>query len=74
MTNKELLLADLTDYQNIATEAARQLEHALIDRNHMILTAHKSGMTITDIAAHIGVSRQTVHKSLRQAREHQGEY
>jgi DNA-binding NarL/FixJ family response regulator len=69
MTNTNTLLADLTDYQNIATESARQLEHALTDRNHMILTAHQAGLTITDIAAHIGVSRQTVHKSIRQARE-----
>ena len=74
MTNKELLLADLTDYQAKATDAARQLEHALIDRNNMILTAHQAGMTITDIAAHLTVSRPTVYKSLRQAREHRGEY
>jgi len=74
MTNNELILADLTDYQAKATESARQLEHALIDRNHAVLTAHKNGMTITDIANHIGVSRQTVHKIIRQAREHNNEY
>lgn len=50
------------------TLARNALEVALTARDEMIVVAAEQGMTITDIANLAGVSRQTIHRVMKDHR------
>lgn len=50
------------------TLARNALDAALTARDEMIVTAAEQGMTITDIANLAGVSRQTIHRVMKEHR------
>lgn len=50
------------------TLARNALDVALTARDEMIVVAAEQGMTITDIANLAGVSRQTIHRVMKDHR------
>lgn len=50
------------------TLARNALDAALTARDEMIVVAAEQGMTITDIANLAGVSRQTIHRVMKDHR------
>ena len=67
MTNKEQTLWDrLENEQNKVKKLERQLERGINTRNGIVQELYKRGKSAILIGRYIGVSRQTIHKVVKE--------
>ncbi len=67
MTNKEQTLWDrLENEQNKVKKLERQLERGINNRNEIVQELYKRGKSAILIGRYIGVSRQTIHKVVKE--------
>jgi len=67
MTNKEQTLWDrLENEQNKVKKLERQLERGINNRNGIVQELYKRGKSAILIGRYIGVSRQTIHKVVKE--------
>tara|TARA_R100000458_G_scaffold51085_1_gene51633 strand:+ start:432 stop:644 length:213 start_codon:yes stop_codon:yes gene_type:complete len=67
MTNKEQTLWDrLENEQNKVKKLERQLERCINNRNEIVQELYKRGKSAILIGRYIGVSRQTIHKVVKE--------
>ncbi len=67
MTNKDQTLWDrLENEQNKVKKLERQLERGINNRNGIVQELYKRGKSAILIGRYIGVSRQTIHKVVKE--------
>ena len=67
MTNKDQTLWDrLENEQNKVKKLERQLEGGINNRNGIVQELYKRGKSAILIGRYIGVSRQTIHKVVKE--------
>ena len=67
MTNKDQTLWDrLENEQNKVKKLERQLERGINNRNVIVQELYKRGKSAILIGRYIGVSRQTIHKVVKE--------
>ena len=67
MTNKDQTLWDrLENEQNKVKKLERQLERGINNRNGIVQELYKRGKSAILIGRYIGVSRQTIHKIVKE--------
>ena len=67
MTNKDHTLWDrLENEQNKVKKLERQLERGINNRNGIVQELYKRGKSAILIGRYIGVSRQTIHKVVKE--------
>jgi len=67
MTNKDQTLWDrLENEQNKVKKLERQLERGINNRNEIVQELYKRGKSAILIGRYIGVSRQTIHKVVKE--------
>ena len=67
MTNKEQTLWDrLENEQNKVKKLERHLERGINNRNEIVQELYKRGKSAILIGRYIGVSRQTIHKVVKE--------
>jgi len=70
MTNKDQTLWDrLENEQNKVNKLERQLERGINNRNGIVQELYKRGKSAILIGRYIGVSRQTIHKVVKEREE-----
>jgi hypothetical protein len=70
MTNKDQTLWDrLENEQNKVKKLERQLERGINNRNGIVQELYKRGKSAILIGRYIGVSRQTIHKVVKEREE-----